>query len=121
MIKPWTFERRPVGENDILIEIKAASICHSDIHQEKGHWGKQQYPQVTGHEIAGVVTQIGRNVTKFKVGDRAGVGCMVDGCTTCENEEQYQNNTLLRYIFPILSLLKKRRPFYVPGLLPILL
>ncbi len=100
VLKPWTFTRRPVGDNDILIQIKAASICHSDIHQEKGHWGKQQYPQVPGHEIAGVVTAVGKNVTKFKVGDRAGVGCMVDGCTTCENEEQYQPNTLFTYGYP---------------------
>ncbi len=100
VIKPWEFERRAVGDDDILIEIKAASICHSDIHQEKGHWGPQQYPQVPGHEIAGVVTQVGKNVTKFKVGDRAGVGCMVDGCTTCENEEQYQSDTLFTYGYP---------------------
>ncbi|MCG3665301.1 NAD(P)-dependent alcohol dehydrogenase [Aliarcobacter butzleri] len=99
VLKPWTFERRPVGDDDILIEIKAASICHSDIHQEKGHWGKQQYPQVPGHEIAGVVTQVGKNVTKFKVGDRAGVGCMVNGCTTCE-EEQYQADTKFTYGYP---------------------
>lgn len=100
VLKPWTFTRRPVGENDVLIDIKFASICHSDIHQEKGHWGKQQYPQVPGHEIAGVVTAVGKNVTKFKVGDRAGVGCMVDGCTTCENEEQYQSDTLFTYGYP---------------------
>lgn len=99
VLKPWTFERRPVGDDDILIEIKAASICHSDIHQEKGHWGKQQYPQVPGHEIAGVVTQVGKNVTKFKVGDRAGVGCMVNGCTTCE-EEQYEADTKFTYGYP---------------------
>lgn len=98
-IKPWEFERRPVEDNDILIEIKAASICHSDIHQEKGHWGKQQYPQVPGHEIAGVVTQVGKNVRKFKVGDRAGVGCMVNGCTTCE-EEQYHPETKFTYGYP---------------------
>ncbi|WP_373073438.1 alcohol dehydrogenase catalytic domain-containing protein [Sulfurimonas sp.] len=100
VIKPWTFTRRPVGDDDILIDIKFASICHSDIHQQKGHWGKQQYPQVPGHEIAGVVSAVGKNVTKFKVGDRAGVGCMVDGCTTCENEEQYQPNTLFTYGYP---------------------
>lgn len=96
ILKPWTFERRAVGDNDILIEIKFASICHSDIHQEKGHWGKQQYPQVPGHEIVGVVTAIGKNVSKFKIGDRAGVGCMVDGCTTCE-EEQYEDGTKFTY------------------------
>ncbi|QOP41387.1 alcohol dehydrogenase catalytic domain-containing protein [Sulfurimonas marina] len=100
VFKPWKFERRPVGDNDVLIDIKFASICHSDIHQMKGHWGPQQYPQVPGHEIAGIVSAVGKNVTKFKVGDRAGVGCMVDGCTTCENEEQYQSDTLFTYGYP---------------------
>jgi alcohol dehydrogenase (NADP+)/uncharacterized zinc-type alcohol dehydrogenase-like protein len=64
-LSPWEFERRPVGENDILIEIKYASICHSDIHQMKGDWGPQQYPQVPGHEIVGIVAAVGKNVTKF--------------------------------------------------------
>jgi alcohol dehydrogenase (NADP+)/uncharacterized zinc-type alcohol dehydrogenase-like protein len=89
----WEFERRPVGDDDILIEIKYASICHSDIHQMKGEWGKQPYPQVPGHEIAGIVTAVGKNVTKFKVGDKAGVGCMVDSCMECDScrngEEQH--------------------------------
>lgn len=70
---PWEFERRAVGDNDILIAIKFTSICHSDIHQMKGDWGAQPYPQVPGHEIAGIVTAVGKKVTKFKVGDRAGV------------------------------------------------
>ncbi|WP_345986043.1 NAD(P)-dependent alcohol dehydrogenase [Sulfurimonas sp. HSL-1656] len=100
VFKPWEFERRPVGDNDVLIDIKYASICHSDIHQMKGHWGPQQYPQVPGHEIVGIVAAVGKNVTGFKVGDRAGVGCMVDGCTTCENEEQYQPDTLFTYGYP---------------------
>jgi len=100
VFKPWEFERRPVGDNDVLIDIKYASICHSDIHQMKGHWGPQQYPQVPGHEIVGIVAAVGKNVTEFKVGDRAGVGCMVDGCTTCENEEQYQPDTLFTYGYP---------------------
>ncbi|MBB5350939.1 alcohol dehydrogenase (NADP+)/uncharacterized zinc-type alcohol dehydrogenase-like protein [Haloferula luteola] len=82
-LSPWEFERRPVGEQDILIEIKYASICHSDIHTMKGDWGPQIYPQVPGHEIVGIVTAVGKNVTKFKVGDRAGVGCMVDSCMEC--------------------------------------
>ncbi len=100
VFQPWEFERRPVGDNDVLIDIKFTSICHSDIHQMKGHWGPQQYPQVPGHEIVGIVKEVGKNVTKFKVGDRAGVGCMVDGCTTCGNEEQYQPDTLFTYGFP---------------------
>ena len=93
----WNFERRPVGDNDILIDIKFSGICHSDIHTIKGHWGKQQYPQVPGHEIAGVVSAVGKNVTRFKIGDKAGVGCMVNSCMKCESckngEEQHCETT----------------------------
>ena len=81
----WEFERRPLGDNDVLIEIKYTGICHSDIHQIMGHWGNPVYPQVPGHEIAGIVAAVGKNVTKFKVGDRAGVGCMVDSCMECNS------------------------------------
>lgn len=99
----WEFDRRPVGDNDVLIDVKYASICHSDIHQMKGDWGPQKYPQVPGHEIVGIVAAVGKNVTKFKVGDRAGVGCMVDSCMTCDSckagEEHYCDNgeTLFTY------------------------
>lgn len=105
-LSSWEFERRPVGDNDILIEIKYSGICHSDIHTIKGHWGKQQYPQVPGHEIAGIVTATGKNVTKFKVGDKAGVGCMVNSCMECESckhgEEHHCDNhaTVYTYGFP---------------------
>lgn len=105
-LSPWEFERRPVGDDDVLIDVKYASICHSDIHQEKGHWGKQIYPQVPGHEIVGIVAAVGKNVTKFKVGDRAGVGCMVDSCMECDScthgEEQFCDNgkTLFTYGYP---------------------
>src|SRR5437870_4585140 len=105
-LSPWSFERRPVGDDDILIEIKFCGICHSDIHQLRGDWGPQKYPQVPGHEIAGVVVATGRNVTRFKVGDHAGVGCMVDSCGTCESckhgEEQHCDNdaTLFTYGYP---------------------
>lgn len=103
MLKPWEFDRRPVGDNDILIDVKFASICHSDIHQMKGHWGPQQYPQVPGHEIVGVVTAVGKNVTKFKVGDRAGVGCMVDSCMECDScthgEEHFCENGQTVYTY----------------------
>lgn len=102
-LRPWQFERRPVGEHDILIEIKAASICHSDIHQERGHWGKQRYPQVPGHEIAGLVVAVGAKVTKFKVGDHAGVGCMVNNHKLEDwktDEEQYSPDTVFTYGTP---------------------
>ena len=101
---PWSFERRPVGDHDILIDIEYASICHSDIHQEKGHWGPQKYPQVPGHEIVGIVAAVGSKVTKFKVGDRAGVGCMVNSSLEnldhVENEEQYTPGTVFTYGYP---------------------
>ncbi len=80
-----TIERRPVGEFDVLIEIKFAGICHSDIHQAREGWGEAIFPMVPGHEIAGVVAEIGSGVTRFAVGDRVGVGCMVDSCRECDN------------------------------------
>ncbi|HET6860237.1 MAG TPA: NAD(P)-dependent alcohol dehydrogenase [Streptomyces sp.] len=80
-----TVPLRPVGEHDVLIEIKFAGICHSDIHQARDGWGEGIFPMVPGHEIAGIVTEVGPGVTKFAVGDRAGVGCMVDSCRECDN------------------------------------
>ncbi|MEU9209154.1 NAD(P)-dependent alcohol dehydrogenase [Streptomyces sp. NPDC048415] len=80
-----TIERREVGEFDVLIDIKFAGICHSDIHQAREGWGEAIFPMVPGHEIAGIVSEVGSGVTKFKVGDRVGVGCMVDSCRECDN------------------------------------
>ncbi|MFI1354097.1 NAD(P)-dependent alcohol dehydrogenase [Streptomyces sp. NPDC020898] len=80
-----TIERREVGEFDVLIDIKFAGICHSDIHQAREGWGEAIFPMVPGHEIAGVVEAVGSGVTKFAVGDHVGVGCMVDSCRECEN------------------------------------
>lgn len=86
-------KRRDLELHDILIEIKYAGICHSDIHTAHGDWGAVNYPLVPGHEIAGIVAEVGAEVTKYKVGDRVGVGCMVDSCGDCENcqkgEEQF--------------------------------
>jgi uncharacterized zinc-type alcohol dehydrogenase-like protein len=88
-----TIERRDVGPHDVAFDIKFAGICHSDIHTVKAEWGQPNYPVVPGHEIAGVVTEVGSEVTKFKVGDHVGVGCMVGSCQNCENckdgKEQY--------------------------------
>ncbi|MFF4573420.1 NAD(P)-dependent alcohol dehydrogenase [Streptomyces sp. NPDC001410] len=80
-----TIERRAVGEFDVLIDIEFAGICHSDIHQAREGWGTAIFPMVPGHEIAGVVSEVGPGVTKYAVGDRVGVGCMVDSCRECEN------------------------------------
>ncbi|TWT26042.1 NAD(P)-dependent alcohol dehydrogenase [Planomicrobium sp. CPCC 101110] len=86
-------QRRDLDSQDVLIEIRFAGICHSDIHTAHGEWGPVNYPLVPGHEIAGIVTEVGTEVTKYKVGDRVGVGCMVDSCGECVNcqkgEEQY--------------------------------
>ncbi len=80
-----TIERRAVREHDVLIDIKFSGICHSDIHQVREGWGEAIFPMVPGHEIAGVVSEVGPGVTEFKVGDRVGVGCMVDSCRECEH------------------------------------
>jgi uncharacterized zinc-type alcohol dehydrogenase-like protein len=79
-----TIERRDVGPNDVRIQIRFAGICHSDIHTARGEWGQVPYPLVVGHEIAGVVAEVGADVTRFAVGDRVGVGCMVNSCRECE-------------------------------------
>ena len=91
--KPFEFSRHALGENDILIEILFAGICHSDIHSARSEWKEGIYPMVPGHEIAGKVVAVGSKVSKFKVGDYAGVGCMVNSCGECEackaSNEQY--------------------------------
>jgi uncharacterized zinc-type alcohol dehydrogenase-like protein len=88
-----TIERRDVGAHDVAIDIKYAGVCHSDIHTVRGEWGPRQFPLVPGHEIVGIVAEVGPEVTKYKVGDRVGVGCMVNSCGECVNckagEEQY--------------------------------
>ncbi|OBI37719.1 NAD(P)-dependent alcohol dehydrogenase [Mycobacterium colombiense] len=80
-----TIERRDPGPHDVAIDIKFAGICHSDIHTAKGEWGTPDYPLVVGHEIAGVVTAVGSEVTRHKVGDHVGVGCMVNSCGQCNS------------------------------------
>ncbi|KAB8185336.1 alcohol dehydrogenase catalytic domain-containing protein [Microbispora catharanthi] len=92
-LAPTIIERRDVGPNDVLIEVEYAGICHSDIHTVNGDWGPQPYPLVPGHEIVGIVTEVGAAVTRHQVGDRVGVGCMVNACGECANcrngDEQY--------------------------------
>ncbi|MEO3778274.1 NAD(P)-dependent alcohol dehydrogenase [Micromonospora sp. B11E3] len=98
-LAPTIIERRDVGPNDVLIEIKYAGICHSDIHTVRGDWGPQPYPLVPGHEIVGVVAEVGSEVTRCQVGDRVGVGCMVNACRDCVNcrngDEQYCLNGMV--------------------------
>ncbi|WP_432511544.1 NAD(P)-dependent alcohol dehydrogenase [Kineococcus sp. SYSU DK001] len=82
---PTTVERRDVGPNDVLIDVRYAGICHSDIHTVRGEWGPQDYPLTPGHEIFGHVAAVGPDVTTRRVGDRVGVGCMVNSCGECAN------------------------------------
>ncbi|PPF43135.1 alcohol dehydrogenase [Pseudoclavibacter sp. AY1F1] len=95
-LEPTTIERRAVGPNDVLIDIAYSGICHSDIHTVRGEWGRVPYPLAPGHEIVGTVAEVGGDVTKHKVGDRVGVGCMVNSCRECDNckagSEQYCTN-----------------------------
>src|SRR4051812_31976457 len=77
-LTPSWIERRNAGPHDVGIEIEFCGVCHSDIHQVRGEWGNSLFPMVPGHEIIGRVVQVGERVTKFKLGDRVGVGCMVD-------------------------------------------
>jgi uncharacterized zinc-type alcohol dehydrogenase-like protein len=92
-LKPSQIERRALGPSDVRIDIKFCGICHSDIHFTRGEWGRVPYPAIPGHEIAGVVAEVGSQVARFAPGDRVGVGCMVNSCRECENcskgEEQY--------------------------------
>src|SRR4051794_37308297 len=92
-LEPVRIERRELGPKDVRIDIRFCGICHSDIHFTRGEWGAINYPAIPGHEIAGVVAEVGSDVTGFAEGDRVGVGCMVDSCRECENctngDEQY--------------------------------
>ena len=84
-LAPFSFERRAPGLRDVKIKIDWCGVCHSDLHTARGEWGNTLYPSVPGHEIIGVVTEVGAQAAKYKVGDIVGVGCMVDSCRVCES------------------------------------
>jgi alcohol dehydrogenase (NADP+) len=81
----YAFERREPRDHDVVIDIQYCGICHSDIHQVSDEWGGSAFPMVPGHEIAGIVSQVGTNVSHYKVGERVGVGCFVDSCRKCSS------------------------------------
>ncbi len=95
-LAPYSFSRRDVGPNDVQIDILYCGVCHSDLHTARNEWNNTLYPAVPGHEIVGRVTAVGESVKDFKVGDIAGVGCLVDSCQSCsscgEGLEQYCEN-----------------------------
>jgi uncharacterized zinc-type alcohol dehydrogenase-like protein len=92
-LKPFEITRRNLQPDDVLIDIAFCGVCHSDIHAARNEWGRSRYPLVPGHEIVGRVAQVGPEVTKHKVGDLVGIGCIVDACLTCascrDGDEQY--------------------------------
>src|ERR1700694_1288439 len=87
-VGPFSINRREIAPHDVQIEILYCGVCHSDLHQVRNEWGNSIFPMVPGHEIVGRVTKVGSHVKKFKEGDLAGVGCLVDSCRTCENCER---------------------------------
>lgn len=95
-LAPFQFERREPGDKDVVIEILYCGVCHSDIHQARNEWGGSLFPMVPGHEIVGKIIKVGKKVNNFKVGQNAGVGCLVDSCRNCtschEHLEQYCEN-----------------------------
>lgn len=100
-LTPFSFERRDLRDHDVMIDIQYCGICHTDIHQVNNEWGRSIYPMVPGHEIVGNVSHVGSQVTRFKVGDKVGVGCFVDSCRNChacrQGIEQYCSNVLTTY------------------------
>ncbi|HYN78136.1 MAG TPA: NAD(P)-dependent alcohol dehydrogenase [Lamprocystis sp. (in: g-proteobacteria)] len=103
-LDPFQFERRALGPRDVQIDIRYCGVCHSDLHTVRNEWQNTVYPVVPGHEIVGRVAQVGAEVSRFKVGDLVGVGCMVDSCGTCpecqEGLEQYCPTFTLTYNSP---------------------
>ena len=91
-LAPVVFERKDPRAGEVAIKITHCGICHSDLHQVRNDWGNTTYPCVPGHEISGVVTAVGEGVSKFKEGDRVGVGCMVNSCQVCEPCQRGEEN-----------------------------
>ncbi|KAK6923252.1 Alcohol dehydrogenase, N-terminal, partial [Dillenia turbinata] len=92
VLSPFKFSRRATGDEDVAFKVLYCGICHSDLHNIKNEWGSSTYPLVPGHEIVGIVTEVGSKVQKFKVGDRVGVGCLVGACRSCDSCSQHLEN-----------------------------
>ncbi|XP_010431900.1 PREDICTED: probable cinnamyl alcohol dehydrogenase 9 [Camelina sativa] len=92
VLSPFNFSRRDNGENDVTVKILFCGVCHTDLHTIKNDWGYSYYPVVPGHEIVGIATKVGKNVTKFKEGDRVGVGVITGSCQSCESCDQDLEN-----------------------------
>ncbi|KAL3527470.1 hypothetical protein ACH5RR_012126 [Cinchona calisaya] len=104
VLSPFNFSRRATDGHDVQLKVLYCGICHSDLHMIKNEWGFTEYPIVPGHEIAGVVTEVGRKVQKFNIGDKVGVGCLVGSCRNCnkcaKDLENYCPAQILTYGSP---------------------
>ncbi|EOA27382.1 hypothetical protein CARUB_v10023512mg [Capsella rubella] len=98
-LSPFHFSRRENGEDDVTVKILFCGVCHSDLHTIKNHWGFSRYPIVPGHEIVGIATKVGKNVTKFKEGDRVGVGVIISSCQSCDSCNQDLENYCSKMVF----------------------
>ncbi|CAI8595527.1 unnamed protein product [Vicia faba] len=97
VLSPFSFSRRETNDKDVAFKVLYCGICHTDLHMAKNEWGMTSYPLVPGHEIVGIVTKVGSKVEKFKVGDKVGVGFVVDSCRACENCEKNLENYCPKY------------------------
>ncbi|XP_047316248.1 8-hydroxygeraniol dehydrogenase-like [Impatiens glandulifera] len=112
VLSPFQFSRRATGEKDVTFKVLFCGICHSDLHQIKNEWKNSIFPMVPGHEIVGVVTEVGNKVEKVKVGDNVGIGCLVGSCRSCENCSQDLENYCSKPIFTYNSIDKDGTPTY---------
>ncbi|KAL7192631.1 hypothetical protein ACSBR2_024453 [Camellia fascicularis] len=112
VLSPFKFSRRATGEKDVTFKVLYCGVCHSDLHTIKNEWGNTNYPSLPGHEIVGVVTEVGSKVQKFKVGDKVGVGCLVGSCHSCDNCANDLENYCPKLLFTYNSIYYDGTPNY---------
>ncbi|KAL6954977.1 cinnamyl-alcohol dehydrogenase [Sarracenia purpurea var. burkii] len=112
VLSPFKFPRRATGDNDVRFKVSYCGICHSDLHQIKNEWGNTIYPSLPGHEIVGVVTEVGSKVQRFKVGDKVGVGCLVGSCHSCDDCANHLENYCTKPIYTYNSIYYDGTPTY---------
>ncbi|GMP32546.1 hypothetical protein CsSME_00006251 [Camellia sinensis var. sinensis] len=112
VLSPFKFSRRTTGEKDVTFKVLYCGVCHSDLHTIKNEWGNTNYPSLPGHEIVGVVTEVGSKVQKFKVGDKVGVGCLVGSCHSCDNCANDLENYCPKMLFTYNSIYYDGTPNY---------
>ncbi|KAL6954978.1 cinnamyl-alcohol dehydrogenase [Sarracenia purpurea var. burkii] len=112
VLSPFNFSRRATGDKDVKFKVLYCGICHSDLHQIKNEWGSTSYPLLPGHEIVGVVTEVGSKVQKVKVGDKVGVGCLVGSCLSCDSCVNHLENYCPKPIYSLNSFYYDGTPSY---------